>query len=785
MQFNHLYIDGILDFKKAEFELNDINIFLGANNTGKSSVFRVLELLQNSLNIYKQYGIDLNFERTKLSNIKNVNTDELITFKLPFLFLGAKTLELQYQKQGALMLLNLKDKDVSIIRMEGSSCMINFEKIIQYLDDEFILKKAGGAESQNRFNFIESNTERENPNRSASTLVEKDLKSKKELLEKNWKNSFLQIGNKNKINDYLFSISSHETKLMQSLSTFLDGKEDFNYQIDSNSRRYSHSIVNIFIFLSALEVLTDKKQLSYSYDDNEFDENGEWIDCETRTVDFLAGNRDIPIFSERFRYLLDVIRLSFEKGFLDLIELLDNISYLSAIRLSIVSPYIVDTNNEILNELSQLFSNATKEQKEFINYWLQKLQLGKIDIEKATLVGLEIKVLVFYKFENHNINTKKAFTLNKLSTGTLQVIMLLMKISLSKSQSIICIEEPEVNLHPRLQTIIADILQDANKKFKMKFIIETHNEYMLSRFQNLIAEEKINIEKLSIHYFQTSTNLKPQVVHIPITEGGIIDYSIIYDDEYYPQGYNLHLSLLNKRRERFFETFERTKNLVVNGTETDEEIIYQKIDEYLVGQNYSTYVPLLNTKLGVTDVFNELPNDIVNLLVSGLFLQNNLANNPSSDFSPVVMQLGKAMENTIKSACANIFTVNNINQTKINNIKTIQSWLFGSRTTGLKIKQSNDIKINSADAQHLLYSLAEPSTRSILNSYSNITNVIDLSKLELDANKDKFGENDLIKKIRDLRNDAAHNSQRIDLRESNNHLNNVMGFFKMWIDIKI
>ncbi|WP_375559959.1 AAA family ATPase [Bernardetia sp. OM2101] len=774
MQFNHLYIDGILDFKKAEFELNDINIFLGANNTGKSSVFRVLELLQNSLNIYKQYGIDLNFERTKLSNIKNVNTDELITFKLPFLFLGAKTLELQYQKQGALMLLNLKDKDVSIIRMEGSSCMINFEKIIQYLDDEFILKKAGGAESQNRFNFIESNTERENPNRSASTLVEKDLKSKKELLEKNWKNSFLQIGNKNKINDYLFSISSHETKLMQSLSTFLDGKEDFNYQIDSNSRRYSHSIVNIFIFLSALEVLTDKKQLSYSYDDNEFDENGEWIDCETRTVDFLAGNRDIPIFSERFRYLLDVIRLSFEKGFLDLIELLDNISYLSAIRLNTISPYIVDTNNEILNELSQLFSNAAKEQKEFINYWLQKLQLGKIDIEKATLVGLEIKVLVFYKFENHNINTKKAFTLNKLSTGTLQVIMLLMKISLSKSQSIICIEEPEVNLHPRLQTIIADILQDANKKFKMKFIIETHNEYMLSRFQNLIAEEKINIEKLSIHYFQTSTNLKPQVVHIPITEGGIIDYSIIYDDEYYPQGYNLHLSLLNKRRERFFETFERTKNLVVNGTETDEEIIYQKIDEYLINQDYSTYETVLTEKN--IDI-SKLHSDIINLLTSGLFLQNNLANNPSSDFSPVVMQLGKAMENTIKSACKDIFTTNNFSQTKINNIKTVEGWLFGS------FSQFKISSINSFQSQHLLYSLAEPTTRIELNnSYGNIINVINLNKLE--TNKSKFGENDVVSKIRDLRNNAAHKSEKISLTESSEHLDRVIEFFKMWIEIK-
>jgi predicted ATPase len=794
MQFNYLYIDGILDFKETQFQLNDINIFLGANNTGKSSVFRILELLQNSINIYQQDGLNLNFEGTRLASIKNINTEELITFRLPFSVLGGTTLELQYNNKGELILLELKDNDTSIIKKERASCSINLKKIIHYLDDEFSYYQTNySSKIQDRFKFIKSNlAERQKVDRSALSLVEEKLNKDKQLLEKIWRNSLLEEETDDEINKSFELVSSTKTVLMSSLSEFLECKDYFDYNISENINRYSRSIVSIFNFLSELETLVNReKLLPYTREHQIIDNEDNFIDVVFEEFDFLGNNKDAPHFSEKFKYLLNVIRLSLEKGFLDLIELLNNISYLSAIRLNTISPYIDDSNNGTLNRLSKQFFYAKSEQKKFVNKWLEKLylgkiqpkelQLGKMEKEEKSLVGLEIKALIFYKFKNGGVDTETAFTLNKISTGTLQIIVLLMKISLSKKGSILCIEEPEINLHPRLQTTIADILEDANKDFKIRFIVETHNEYLLSRFQNLIAEEKVNKEKLSIHYFQTFTETKPQVIYVPIQEDGSIDYSIIYDNEYYPQGYNLHLSLLNKRREKFIEIFEKAKELATNGGEIDEEAIYNVIDKYLKNQDYSSYKPQLNNELGVSDVSNELPPDIVNLLTSGLFLQNNLSN--TSDFSPAVMQLGKAVENIIKSACKDIFIMNNINQSKITSIKSIYSWLFGNRTGSLKVRQNNNIKINSSDAQHLLYSLAEPSTRTVLTQSLYHNNILDINKLEI--NKDRFGKNDLVSAIRDLRNDAAHKSTQISLTKSTAYLDNVINFLKMWIEIKI
>ncbi len=797
MQFNYLYIDGILDFKKTQFQFNDINIFLGANNTGKSSVLRILELLQNSLDIYKRDGINLNFEGTKLASIKNINTEDIITFKLPFFVLGATILELQYNNKGKLIVLDFKNNDISIIRMQNSDCNINFEEVVNYLDNVFLPKQQD--ENKNRFAFMQPNTEREKADKSALILVEEDLKRTKEALKNVWeKGKFLQSSKDDEIDKHWISISSTKTNILKKLNIFLGERGRDFYDFEWNQRRYSHAIVPIFNFISVLEVLSSEAEMSgQEIIPTEYDEYGNVIDEDVKSLNFLKENKDVPLFSQKFKYLLDVIRLSLEKGFLDLIELLNNISYLSAIRFNTISPYIDGSNNGTLNKLSEQFFYVELERKNFVNKWLEKLKLGKIvskglqlsEIKenKTHLIDLEIKALIFYKFKNEGIDDTKLFTLNKISTGTLQIIVLLMKISLSNKNSILCIEEPETNLHPRLQTTIADILKDANEKFKINFIVETHNEYMLSRFQNLIAEEKLNAKKLSkqlsINYFQISDSSKPQVTSVSVGDDGYIDYSIIYDSEYYPQGYNLHLSLLNKRRENFIELFEKARKLVDIGRETDEEAIYQKqeiihqkIDRYLVGQDYSNYISLLNSELEVSDVSSKLSPEVVGLLTSGLFLHNNLANDSSHDFSPTVMQLGKAVENVIITACKNIFTVN-FTENRLNRLKSEESWLFTS-TKCFRLQ-----KMSSSHAQHLLYSLAAPNTRVKMDDayYSNFSSIIDLTKLEV--SKNKFKDSNLVGKIRDLRNNAAHQSAQISLTESSTNLNRVIEFFKMWIDV--
>jgi predicted ATPase len=89
------------------------------------------------------------------------------------------------------------------------------------------------------------------------------------------------------------------------------------------------------------------------------------------------------------------------------------------------------------------------------------------------------------------------------------------------------IEEPESNLHPNLQSKLADVFVLANKTFGLKFIIETHSEYLIRKFQYLTAKNEINQDDSVIYYFNSDefvNSLEPKVKHIFINEyGGLTD----------------------------------------------------------------------------------------------------------------------------------------------------------------------------------------------------------------------------------------------------------------------
>jgi predicted ATPase len=65
------------------------------------------------------------------------------------------------------------------------------------------------------------------------------------------------------------------------------------------------------------------------------------------------------------------------------------------------------------------------------------------------------------------------------------------------------IEEPEANLHPAMQSKLADLFVDANKTFGVQIIAETHSEYLIRKLQYLIGSNKYQVkpEDVIIYYF--------------------------------------------------------------------------------------------------------------------------------------------------------------------------------------------------------------------------------------------------------------------------------------------
>ena len=53
---------------------------------------------------------------------------------------------------------------------------------------------------------------------------------------------------------------------------------------------------------------------------------------------------------------------------------------------------------------------------------------------------------------------------------------------------VLAIEEPENHLHPRLQSLLADMFLEAYEKFGVMFIVETHSEYLIRKSQVLVKK---------------------------------------------------------------------------------------------------------------------------------------------------------------------------------------------------------------------------------------------------------------------------------------------------------
>ena len=88
------------------------------------------------------------------------------------------------------------------------------------------------------------------------------------------------------------------------------------------------------------------------------------------------------------------------------------------------------------------------------------------------------------------------------------------KILKKYSEPTIAIEEPEIHLHPRYQSLLAELFYDAYKTYGIHFIIETHSEYLIRKSQVIVAGLKFSSnqeaeEKCPFRTYYMPNNSKP------------------------------------------------------------------------------------------------------------------------------------------------------------------------------------------------------------------------------------------------------------------------------------
>lgn len=146
-------------------------------------------------------------------------------------------------------------------------------------------------------------------------------------------------------------------------------------------------------------------------------------------------------------------------------------------------------------------------------------------------IGNRIKVTelqgVTYQIDVYRDEQEEPINLADLGYGSGQLVCILLMLAtqiqlkeqgqterfLSFQNSIILlIEEPEANLHPYLQSLLAKFFLEVAQKHGFQIIIETHSVYLIRKLQLLIAKKEHNTKEVSIYYLETNGQRKITVL---------------------------------------------------------------------------------------------------------------------------------------------------------------------------------------------------------------------------------------------------------------------------------
>ncbi|WP_318463187.1 AAA family ATPase [Photobacterium leiognathi] len=227
----------------------------------------------------------------------------------------------------------------------------------------------------------------------------------------------------------------------------------------------------------------------------------------------LSVDLNLPVYS-MFADGGEHINATFSQIFSEVKYKFEELKYLGPLRSAPKRFYsnVNDGSDNIALKLSE-DGDATVEK---INSWFSKFEIP-YELSVEDVGNLVTGKILSIQLKDTRTNT--VVTPADVGFGIGQVLPIIIE-SLANKNTTICVEQPEIHLHPRLQAHLADLFIESIKN-NNQWIIETHSEALLLRLQRRIRNKSSDLshKQIKVSYVDCS-EFGARVTELPLDHDG-------------------------------------------------------------------------------------------------------------------------------------------------------------------------------------------------------------------------------------------------------------------------
>ena len=141
-----------------------------------------------------------------------------------------------------------------------------------------------------------------------------------------------------------------------------------------------------------------------------------------------------------------------------------------------------------------LKTNDRNEVLDGVSEWLKRMNVAdKLEVRQQGRSN---------RYELIVLRSGSSCNLRDVGIGISQVLPVLVLAHFAPKGSTIILEEPEIHLHPRAQSVLAELFVETSREREIQFIVETHSEHLFRRMQTLIARQSTTPDDTALYFVE-------------------------------------------------------------------------------------------------------------------------------------------------------------------------------------------------------------------------------------------------------------------------------------------